>query len=525
MRTARIRSLVIVFETLLLMLAGAVALLAAARRWRLPYAVLLALAGAAVAIAPVEVEIRLDPPLVLALFVAPVLLDAAYDTSLRDLKRNWAAVASLALVAVGLTTAAVAWVVHALVPTIPWAAAIAIGAVVAPPDAVAATTVLQDVKLPHRIRVVLQGEALLNDASTLLIYRLAVAAVAAGGGIGAEVVAPVFLLSLVGSVIAGLAFAWAVGRVTARIEDAPSSIILQFVSTFAVWLLAERLELSPILTMVVYAITLARSRPAQITARLRLPSYAVWETAVLVMNVLAFLLIGLELGPVMAAARGDALTRWMVVGAAVLATAIVVRLIWTLGAALWTRRRIESHAIAVPADGPLPNWKTGLVVGWAGTRGIVTVATALALPHHFPERGMLLFSAFAVTLGTLLIQGLTLRPLVLALRFPEDDTVDKEVRAARVATAEAALAMLAGEHGAAADALRAELESERRNAADAREGDGRPIFPSKALHGRVLVARRDRLHALRSDGAIGDDTFHRLEEELDLAEVAIGPRT
>ena len=175
----------IVFETLIAMLAVGLLMLGLARRWHLPYPVLLAMVGVIIAIAPIEIEFEIEPTLVLALFVAPVLLDAAYDTSLRDLRRHWGAVVSLALIAVGLTTAAVALVVHLLVPTIPWAAAIAIGAIVAPPDAVAATTVLRDVQLPHRVAVILRNEALLNDASTLLIYRLALAAVASGGGIGA----------------------------------------------------------------------------------------------------------------------------------------------------------------------------------------------------------------------------------------------------------------------------------------------------------------------------------------------------
>src|SRR5215218_5654528 len=229
------------------MLAAAVVLLAIARQLKLPYPVLLALAGTAVAIAHVDAGFHLDPELALALFIAPVLLDASYDTSLRDLKRHWVPVASLALIAVGLTTVAVALVVHALVPTIPWAAAIAIGAIVAPPDAVAAMTVLRDLKLPRRVSVILEGEALLNDASALLIYRIAVAAVLAGGNIGADAIAPAFLLSLFGSVIAGLAFAWVIGQVTRRITDAPSSIIVQFVSTYGVWVLAERAGLSPIL--------------------------------------------------------------------------------------------------------------------------------------------------------------------------------------------------------------------------------------------------------------------------------------
>src|SRR5215212_136269 len=278
--------------------------------------------------------------------------------------------------------------------------------------------------------------------------------------IGAEAIAPAFLLSLFGSVIAGLALAWVVGQVTRRITDAPSSIIVQFVNTYGVWVLAERAGLSPILTMVTYAMTLARSTPAYLPARLRIPSYAVWETAVLVLNVLAFLVIGLELGPIIAAARPSELERWFVVGAAVLATVIGVRLFWTLASALWTRWRIKRAGTMVPEDGPIPSWRTGLIIGWAGTRGLVTVATALALPQNFPERDMLLFAAFMVTLGTLLIQGLTLRPLVLALRLPEDETIDQEIREARLASAKAALASIADERGEEAAVLRADLESE-----------------------------------------------------------------
>jgi Na+/H+ antiporter len=514
---------VIVFATILIMLAAAVLLLRIARWLRLPYPALLALTGAAVAIAPVDVGLRLDPELALALFIAPVLLDAAYDTSLRDLKRHWAPVASLALIAVGLTTVAVALVVHALAPAIPWAAAIVIGAIVAPPDAVAATTVLRELMLPRRVSVILEGEALLNDASALLIYRLAVAAVLAGGNIGADAIAPAFFLSLFGSVIVGLAFAWVVGHVTRRIEDAPSSIIVQFVSTYGVWVLAEWTGLSPILTMVSYAMTLARSAPAYLPARLRIPSYAVWDTAVLVLNVLAFLVIGLELGPIIAAARPGELGRWAWLGAAVLATVIGVRLLWTLAGALWAQWRIK-RGTAASGDGPLPSWRTGLIIGWAGTRGLVTIATALALPQSFPERGMLLFAAFTVTLGTLLIQGLTLRPLVLALRLPEDTTVEREVQDARLATAEAALAALADERGEVAEMLRAKLQVEGQTAAVADKGDGRPILSSAALRAKILTARRDRLLAMRSDGVIGDEAFHRLEEELDFADLALTTR-
>jgi CPA1 family monovalent cation:H+ antiporter len=290
------------------------------------------------------------------------------------------------------------------------------------------------------------------------------------------------------------------------------------------WVLAEQAGLSPILTMVTYAMTLARSTPVYLPARLRIPSYAVWETAVLVLNVLAFLVIGLELGPIIATARPGELGQWAWLGAAVLVTVIGVRLLWTLAGALWAQWRIKRGA-AAPGDGPLPSWRTGLIIGWAGTRGLVTVATALALPQSFPERGMLLFAAFTVTLGTLLIQGLTLRPLVLALDVRHDATVEGEVREARLATAEAALAALIDEPGQEAEALRAELQAEHRIAGVADGSDARPILRTTALRAKTLAARRDRLLAMRTEGVIGDQAFHRLEEELDLSELATATRT
>ena len=189
-------------EQLLGLFIAAVILAAAARRVGAPYPVFLALGGAALAFLPTETTFILPPELALALFIAPVLLDAAYDASLRDLKDNWAPVIGLVVFAVGLTTAAVAVVAHALVPAMPWPAAIALGAIVAPPDAVAATAVLRPLHPPHRLLTILEGESLLNDASALLIYRLAVGAAAAGSFSAAEV-APAFLLAVAGSLVVG----------------------------------------------------------------------------------------------------------------------------------------------------------------------------------------------------------------------------------------------------------------------------------------------------------------------------------
>src|SRR5258707_2024180 len=228
------------FEHLLVLFVAAVMLAAVARRVGAPYPVFLALGGALLAFLPGAPSVTFPPELALALFVAPVLLDAAYDTSVRDLRDNWAPVTGLVIFAVLLTTAAVAVVAHTLIPAMPWAAAIVLGAVVAPPDAVAAIAVLRQLRPPHRLLTILEGESLLNDASALLIYRLAVGA-AAAGSFSVTAVAPAFLLAVVGSVIAGPALGWLVLRLLERVQHAPTSIILQFVTTFAIWMLAEHI--------------------------------------------------------------------------------------------------------------------------------------------------------------------------------------------------------------------------------------------------------------------------------------------
>jgi NhaP-type Na+/H+ or K+/H+ antiporter len=243
----------VIFETLLALLLAATILSVAARRMNVPYPTLLALGGALIAFLPGAPRLDLPPDLILALFVAPVLLDAAYDTSLRDLRQNWRPVLSLVSVAVGVTTIAVAFAARAFLPDLPWAAAIALGALLAPPDAVAALTILKHVNPPHRIRTILQGESLLNDASALLVYKLAVGAVAMGSFDAAAAV-PTFFIVVFGSAAAGWLLAWPVVQLTHRIPDAPTSVIFQFVATFGLWLLADRLGLSAVVTVVVFGL-------------------------------------------------------------------------------------------------------------------------------------------------------------------------------------------------------------------------------------------------------------------------------
>src|SRR3954447_3750957 len=283
-----------VFEVVIAMLLGGAALAAVARRIGAPYPALVALAGAALALVPGVPTLVLDPELALALFVAPVLVDAAFDSSPRDLRANWRAVTSLALGAVALTIAVVAIVARRLVPDMPWAAAIALGAIVAPPDTAAATAVLKQLRPPHRLLVILEGESLFNDASALLVYRLAVGATVSGVLAGWRVL-PTLLVVTLGSVALALVLARLTLVVTARIKDVATAIVVQFCTTFGVWMLAERLHLSGIITIVVFAMAASRRAPEILPARVRIPSWAVWEVAVFVLNVLAFILVGFQL--------------------------------------------------------------------------------------------------------------------------------------------------------------------------------------------------------------------------------------
>src|SRR5258705_6442892 len=508
-------------EALVGLVLAAVMLAAAARRVGAPYPAFLALGGAVLAFVPGAPSFTVPPELALALFVAPVLLDAAYDASPRDFKANWVPLPSLVVFAGGLTTIAVAWVTHALMPAMPWAAAITLGAVVAPPDAAAATAVLRQLRPPHRVLTILQGESLLNDATALLIYRLAVGAVAANSfSIGA--VAPTFLFAVAGSVVAGPALAWLTLRLTARVQHVPTAIILQFVITLGVWIVADRIGLSGVLTMVCYAMAVARTAPERIPARIRIPSYAVWETVVFVLNVMAFVFIGLQIRPILDSLEPAARGRYFAVAAAVLLTVIVVRIGWHMSfnaVIRWRERRLGFHP---PRPMLRPSVGSGLVISWAGMRGIVTLAAALALPATFPFRDVIVLTAFSVVLGTLAIQGLTLGPLLRVLDLQDDDPVGREVAAAREGALRAGLAEFEGDRSPVADAVRQEFIAHLGSIdATPEEGEDRR-FAHSDLHRRALLAARQVVLAMRASDEIGDDAFHQLEEELDWIEMSGG---
>ena len=444
-------------EVLIGLVLAATILAAVARRVGAPYPVFLALGGAILAFVPGAPSFTVLPELALALFVAPVLLDAAYDASPRDLRDNWAPVTGLVVFAVGLTTIAVAVVARALMPAMPWAPAIALGAVVAPPDAAAATAVLRQLRPPHRILTILEGESLLNDASALLIYRLAVGAVAAQGfSIGA--VAPTFLFARGRQrrrrTDARVAHPASERSRAGRADGNHSSVRhhLRRLDTGGPDWSVGRAD---------HGVLRDDGGADRARADSGAPAHPV------VRRVgdggLPAQRAGVRLHrPADPADSRRASSRpsaggTLPIAAAVLVTVIVVRIAWHMSfnaVIRWRDRRVGFHP---PRPMLRPTVGSGLVISWSGMRGIVTLAAALALPGGFPFRDLIVLTAFAVVLGTLALQGLTLGPLLRALDLKDDDPVGQEVAAARGRALRAGLAWLEPNRSPVADAVRQEF--------------------------------------------------------------------
>jgi CPA1 family monovalent cation:H+ antiporter len=509
----------VLFEIVIVLLLVGAVLALWADRIGVPYPALLALAGAGVALIPGAPEVTLDPELALALFVAPVLLDAAFDASPRDLRDNITPVTLLAIVVVILTIGAVAYAARLVVPEMSWFVAITLGAIVAPPDASAATAVLRKLRPPHRVVVILEGESLFNDATALIIYRVAVGAVVTGAFAGWSVV-PSLLLAAGGGVIAGILLARGYIVISRAVRDLQVSIVLQFIGTFAVWILAERLGLSAIITVVAYAMTLARRVPGLIGARHRISSYAVWEVAVFVLNVLAFVLIGLQLRGILSRVDSTELGTYLLCAGAVCAAVILIRFVW-MPYNWFVRWRIRRYGVRLPRPMALPTVGTGLLISWCGMRGIVTLAAALALPDGnaaFPHRDLIVFCAFCVVLSTLVIQGATLRPFLKLLGLQDDGSVERELETARAETSRAAIQALESK-GPSVDVeiLLREYHARMRPGSSAPES-------LADLQRHAALAQRRALVELRARSVIGDDAFHAAEEEIDLIELTASSR-
>ena len=501
-----------------------VALAYLARRVGVAYPILLVLGGLVLGYAPGVPQIELEPDVVFLLLLPPILFGAAYSTPIRDFKANARPIALLAIGLVLFTTVVVGSVAYMLVPSMGLAAAFALGAIVAPTDPLAAMEVGRRVGLPRLIATILEGESLINDGTALVIYRVAVGAV--GGGFSLANAGLEFVLGAVGGIAIGLAVGWVIAELRKRLDDPPVEVTISLLTGYAAYVPAERVGASGVLAAVTIGIYIGWRAPEISSARQRVAGYSMWTILTFLLNALLFVLIGLQLPLILKGLEDEPLGELIGIAAAVAAVVIVSRLVW-MHLMTGAIRALDRRPSQRDRRG---TWRGRMVGGWAGMRGAVSLAAALALPIDFPARDQLLFITFGVILATLVLQGLTL-PAVIRWSGVHDDgsEAEEELLARRRAT-EAALAHL--DELAAAEWTRDDTVERMRGMYEYRsrrlgaragetedeEGGGYEHRSRKyqKMVRSVLDAQRRAVVELRNQGEISNDVMHRIERELDL---------
>ena len=494
------------FESLLALLAVAIVLLQVSRRLKIPYPTMLAGAGVLLALIPGTPQIGLDPHMALCLFIAPVIVDAAYDFPVVAVRRLWRPLFALVVVAVLLSAGTVAWLGVSFAG-LPLFAALALGAIVAPPDAAAATAVLSSVNMPRRSVTVLKGESLLNDATALLLFSTAIALQGRVTGSG-EALALRLGLAAPGGILLGFLLAKGFRYVTPHLTGTRGGNLAEFVTCFGLWIIADRLGLSSVLSVVAFAMTIARTANMTTAPRMRIHSFAVWDATTFALNVFAFLLLGFQARAIVAGMTPDRLHQAAVFAGLVVVILTVVRLVWVLA-----YNRLAVSFKWLRGDVEPSNLRHSLLIGWSGMRGLVTLATAFSLPADFPQRDLIVLTAFAVVLATLVVQGLTLAPLVRLLKLDGDNGLDAELAEVRADLATTALSTLDGETGRTAEIMRYGYEAAR--------DDGPTLAEKRRLGMRAVRKQRKRLEILRREERVGADAYLILQEELDFTEVTL----
>ncbi|MEZ5073971.1 MAG: Na+/H+ antiporter [Solirubrobacterales bacterium] len=509
-------------------LAVVVLLLVAAQFTRVPYPILLVLGGLALGLVPPIPDVTLDPDLVLIVILPPLLYAAAYFTPLRELRRNVREVSALAVGLVLATMVGVAVVAHQALG-FDWPAAFVLGAIVSPTDPVAATSIARRLGIPGRIVSVVEGESLINDGTALVAYKFAVAAVVTGT-FNLFAAAGEFVVVVVGGVVVGIAVGAVIAFVRRRIDAPPVEVTIALFSGYFAYLPAEAIGVSGVLAAVTVGIYMGRLTSVLTTPTTRIQGEAVWEIVQFLLNSALFVLVGLQLPGILEAIDGNETGSVIRDGALVAATVMAIRLLW-----VFPFTYLPPLLIARSERQPTPPWRETLVIAWTGMRGAVSLAAALALPllvdagGAFPDRDLVIFLTFSVILATLLVQGLTLPPLIQALGLDDyDEVLEREELEARRRASAAALARLdelAGEDWVrddTAERVRGAYDYRRRRFSARIDGDGKSAHYEdrsasyQRLVRELLEAQRSVLIRMRDDGEIDDDALRTIERELDL---------
>ncbi|HEY6887257.1 MAG TPA: Na+/H+ antiporter [Solirubrobacter sp.] len=500
-----------------------VVLAAAARAINVPYPIVLVIGGAILGLLPGLPDVQLDPDLVLVLFLPPLLYTGAFFANLRELRANLRPIALLSIGLVIATVLVVAWVAHSLIDGLSWPAAFALGAIVGPTDPVAATAIARRLGVPRTLVNVLEGESLVNDATALVAYRIALAA-AAGAAFSLLDASWEFVWKAAGGIAIGLVVGWVIAWVRSKLDDPLVENTIGLLSGYAAYVPAEHLNVSAVLAAVTVGCYVGWQAPRIASPATRIQGFGMWELLQFLLNATLFVLIGLQLPLVL---DGLDTTDWSTLlgyAAAVSAAVVLTRLIWQQTVVFLIRAIDRRESVRARRS----TWQLRVIGGWAGMRGAVSLAVALALPLDFEQRDLLIFLTFAVIFVTLVLQGLTLPPLIRWLGVIDDGAQEshEELKARLVAT-KAALARieeLKAEEWTRDDTLeRMQQQYEyrkRRLAARAGkiEDDGYEdrSFAYQTILREVLEAQRAEVVRLRNEGTISNEVMHRIERELDL---------
>jgi CPA1 family monovalent cation:H+ antiporter len=531
-----------VIELAVVLLVAAAGLRVLAGRLDVPHPVLLVLGGLALAAIPGLPRIAFEPETLFILFVPPLLYLTAFFTSLRDFRAKLGAISRYGTLLVLLTIVAVAWAAHTLLPELTWPAAFVLGAIVSPPDPVAAVAILRRLGAPRDVVILLEGEGLVNDAAALVAYRIGVAAVVTGTFSPGQA-AIQFLVTGVGGVIVGLAVGWLIGEVRRRTTFPIVENTISLLSPFLAYLPADRLGLSGVLATVAAGLYLGRRGPRFTRAASRVQAEGTWTMVQFLLESFIFMLVGLELPYVLHGLGSHSLAQLIGYGAVVTLVAIAVRLLYTFVSVLVLRSLRRRRQVTAE-----PSWRFAAFIGWTGMRGGDSLVIALALPlataagAPFPARDLIIFLTFAVIFDTLVLQGLTLKPLLRWLRLGDTGELYNEEAHARRVAAEAALRRLdlESEGGAGVDPAVVRILWRKYEARVARwsardrdvhgaedpehlalaDRDGteaeRQARGQRQLSRAIIGAERLALIELRDSGAIGDEVLRRVQRDLDL---------
>jgi CPA1 family monovalent cation:H+ antiporter len=498
---------------------------------RVPYPILLVLGGLLIALAPMP-HVPLRPDLVFLLFLPPLLYQAGLLTSWRDFRANLRPISMLAIGLVLVTTLAVAWVAHALVG-LPWPVAFALGAIISPPDAVAANSIMSRMRIPKRIVTILEGESLVNDASALVVYTFAIAATI-GGEFSLAEASYRFVIVVAGGIVIGYAVGMMIIWVRKRLDDLAVDTLVSLLVPYIAYLPAEWAHVSGVLAVVTAGLYVGRELPRTTSGEQRMRLFAVWDALVFLLNGIVFILIGLQLPRIVASIRDDpsiTVAQMTVYTIVIALVTIAVRFAWVYPAMLL---RFVQHQTA--RDLEIFGAKPSFLISWAGMRGIVSLAAAMALPmsaqYQFPHRDQVIFITFGVILITLVGQGLSLPLVIRTLGLAADDHDEREEALARRELAFAALARLEAMEllGEAPKDLVGEVRAgyearvlrfnHRLNATnDVELAD--PCSDQVDIELEALEAERLTLIKLRDDELIADEILRRVQNELDIAELRL----